>query len=394
MSYLPRNVIQLAWLLLMLLSPMTTIYSASSYIWLEEPTETTFPHRATWDNLRGKDAPSVIRKSRESGLSATYAFTVTAPGGKFNLWGRAFDPQWSSPARWRLDDGPWQTWEPGAVVDQEIADRIRVMQWRRWGGVTLTPGEHQLQLELTGPRKTGDMSYFVLDALLLVKGDFEPKGKRSPEEMLAFEQAVIKEKLSQLGEDSSDYAAQVTAIVKTAKDADLQTVTDDLRQLDAVIDRALEAKAVVAGNQDERLSGRAESVTLNGRTLKLSTQWSLPFEGKLWVGILHGDALYSTSVTEVSHGDQHDLSVDLPEGLPSGTLTVISVPVGLPMGKALRVDFNSPAQTGAVVMKPASCLLPLDPSLLSPPPFPFFPSFPQAPPSSFHPPFPFPSPVV
>ncbi|MDP0495735.1 MAG: hypothetical protein Q7Q73_05955 [Verrucomicrobiota bacterium JB024] len=340
-------------LALLLLSPLPVLSAASSYVWLEEPAQTNFPQQLSWDNLRGGDAPAVIRKSQADSLQIAYAFDVLTPGGEFNLWGRAFDPQWSSPARWRIDEGAWQTWEPGPAVDRQIANKIHVIEWRRWGSVQLAPGEHRLEIELTGPRKTGDMRYFVLDALLLLKGDFVPKGTESPDELVAGEQAVVKVKLSQL-KDTGDYAAQADAYAREAQDEDLAKGLDGFRKLNASLDRALEAKAVVAGNQDKRLSGRAESVAVKGHTLELSTQWSLPFEGKLWVAILQGDALYCAEVKQVPLGAKHAFSVELPRGIPSGELTVIAVPVGQPMARALRAEFDSPFEAGSPVMKPAS----------------------------------------
>jgi hypothetical protein len=352
--YPAKNLSWSVLLLLPLLSPLLALAAPASYVWLEEPSQTNFPEVAPWDNLRGHRAPAITRSSDEDVIAIAYELDVPAPGGEFNVWGRTYDPSWSSSARWRVDGGAWQDWQPGPRVDRQVANKVFAMEWHRWGSLSLAPGGHKLELELTGPRPKGDIRFFVLDALLLVKGDFVPQGTLSPEELLAQELEVVDLKLQVLGDAGLGYREEVAAAVRLAQDEDLARGLDRFRTLNAEIDRSLESKALVERNQSARLSGRVDQAIVTGNTLKLDTQWSRPFEGNIWIGILQDEALYEVSVVSVPSGSKHTLTVALPAGLPVGTLSAVCVPIGAKLAKAAQEFFTSPAQPGQQVVKPSS----------------------------------------
>ncbi|MDR1279223.1 MAG: hypothetical protein LBK99_00180, partial [Opitutaceae bacterium] len=144
----------------------------SSFVWLETPQSTNFPDTVRRSILSEGKAPgvtSVKDVSRPASFFVEYAFEANGPGGGFELWGYSYDPGWSSPARWRIDNGAWQNWSPGPAADRQVSGKTFVMQWHRWGQVELPPGPHRLRVELTGPRPQGGVPFFVLDALLLAR---------------------------------------------------------------------------------------------------------------------------------------------------------------------------------------------------------------------------------
>jgi hypothetical protein len=174
-------------LFLILLSPLRA--GEPPILWIEKPARTNFPNFATWEILSEQKAPAVMNVKDASVADSffiEYEFFVPEPGGRYTIWGRTYDPGWSSPARWRLDEKPWQEWKPGPRADRVVALKTYVMEWHPWteAPVELAPGSHSLRLELTGVRPHGDIPYFVLDAIVLAQGDFFPRGATKPDNIV------------------------------------------------------------------------------------------------------------------------------------------------------------------------------------------------------------------
>lgn len=171
--------------LIPLLSLSFPILCFAETFWLEKPSSTNFPDSANWEILSEEKAPAVMNvrdPTRSESFFIEYQVRVPQGGGDYKIWGRSYDPNWSSPARWRIDEEEWQEWRPKKAFDRKIFRGTFVVQWHPWteDPIHLTEGVHRLRLELTGPRKRGDIPFFVLDVLVFTNEEFIPDGSHKP----------------------------------------------------------------------------------------------------------------------------------------------------------------------------------------------------------------------
>lgn len=107
--------------------------------------------------------------------------TITVPAeGTWHLYVRKF---WKhGPFKWRFDDQPWTdlTKDGTVLLDSEgLGQQHQTISWVGLGKVTLSKGEHRLEVE--GLEAGGA---FVLDCFVLTPTPFDPMGLRKPGEKL------------------------------------------------------------------------------------------------------------------------------------------------------------------------------------------------------------------
>lgn len=333
--------------LLLLFPVLACAAPSASFVWVETPSSTNFPNTQRWSILSEGQAPGVTQvrdASLASSFFAEYVLDVPAPGGRFDLWGRSYDPNWSSPARWRIGDGPWTTWTPGPVADRQVAERTYAMQWHRWGEVELPPGPHRLRVELTGLRKRGDIPYFVLDALLLARGEFTPAGDARPDAVVRQRLEVIRAKAQPLGEAGAPLVAEAEALASRALESDLGALAE-LARVEAGIGRRLDVARIIEANKTGAIHGKVGAVVLEGRSLSIPVTWSRPLgDARVWIGFLQNRALYADRVVQAgARGREETYRLELPDALPAGHLTLEIVPIGEPTATAAAGSVTVPA---------------------------------------------------
>ncbi|WP_043586886.1 hypothetical protein, partial [Geminisphaera colitermitum] len=292
--------------------------SPATFIWLEKPSATNFPDSPNWDILSEKRAPAVMNvkdASRSSSFFIEYTFTVPPPSpravapdsaARWQLWARNYDPNWSSPARWRIDDTPWQTWQPGPSVHRAVFNKTFVMQWHPWTTtpLELTPGEHRIRIELTGTRKRGDIPFFVLDALLLTRGDFTPKGADKPDAIIEQHQQLSRALATRLpADEAATFNTRATDIARRALTDNLGAFSE-YASLNDEINRAIERQTLIATNTQTTLHGKITAIQLTPPDpsavppppprLTFTATWNRTWTGtQLWLGFTQNRALYA-----------------------------------------------------------------------------------------------------
>ena len=129
---------------------------AAAPIRQDQPARTNFNATHNWTTASaGKAAALIPNRPIPDQPFFEYRFDCPAPGN-YRVWGRTFDPKWSSPGRWRIDGGEWREWKPQARVDREVFQRNFPLDWCLWGEAELEAGPHLLRFEATGKRPRGD----------------------------------------------------------------------------------------------------------------------------------------------------------------------------------------------------------------------------------------------
>ncbi len=311
--------------------------SAGPYLWLEKPENSNFNHRLDWPILTEKHAIGVFPGGNlPEKPEFQFRFTVTK-AGKYALWGRTFDPRWSSPGRWRLDAGEWKTWQPGECVSREVYNKTFAIQWHRWGELELAPGEHTLEFEVTGKRRHGDYFYFILDALLFTADpDWVPGGNRTPLE----EAAKLRDELKRS-------PAALRAYELAPHDL------DGLRRLRQLKEEAEKAAVRSAAPVAELLHGKVTSLSLDDREFKLEVEWDRPRSGSSWVGVTQDGALYAWHCAETTEKSRKQaIAFPRPAALPAGRLAVTVIPLGEPW--AVTVPKSCFVAAGEAAARPSS----------------------------------------
>ena len=91
---------------------------AAAPIWQDQPARTNFNATHNWTTASaGKAAALIPNRPIPDQPFFEYRFDCPAPGN-YRVWGRTFDPKWSSPGRWRIDGGEWREWILQARVDR------------------------------------------------------------------------------------------------------------------------------------------------------------------------------------------------------------------------------------------------------------------------------------
>ena len=259
---------------------------AAAPIRQDQPARTNFNATHNWTTASaGKAAALIPNRPIPDQPFFEYRFDCPAPGN-YRVWGRTFDPKWSSPGRWRIDGGEWREWKPQARVDREVFQRNFPLDWCLWGEAELEAGPHLLRFEATGKRPRGDYYYFVQDALLLTDDpDFRPAGRFSPAEQEA--QRKGAEQLAALPDDGK--------------------------------------KAL--------LSLRVEKLRCEAGKLHFTAVMNRPFKGRLLAAFTRGGTLYAVVPLEADGRNRTtEFELDLPSGLPAGKLKLYLFPLGTPFG--------------------------------------------------------------
>ncbi len=304
---------------------------AQPYVWQEKPSEGNFNTVIDWPILTGKNAVALMPDQPvPANPFVEFSFQVKT-SGEYYIWGRTFDPAWSSPGKWRIDSGSWRAWKPEASVYREVWNGSLPLDWCCWGKVILATGEHKLRLELTGKRPAGDFYYFIFDALLLTQdGEYRPEGHMCPADEINAVVNTVKAEAAKISDPKQrdEIARQTKAIAANAADDydgifELKKIARDL-----IPKRNNDNAEIVA---DDMLHGRVE--TVNCKDGKVSWQLVLnrPWAGKYWVGFLQDNALYAVYCGE-SKNESRTVrgEMPLPAGLPGGRVVVRFVPLDTP----------------------------------------------------------------
>jgi len=301
----------------------------TSHLWLKKPKSTDFNAVANWLGLVGGRAPAnmpVGSNQPKEQAFAEYDFELPPPGGRLALMGRTFDPKWSSPARWRVDQEPWQAWDPGPLLNREVANKIFPLQWHQWGEVELTPGKHTLRVETLGKRARGDYPYFVLDVLMLSRGTYAPQGAKTPADAVAEKLEILSAKARTLP-NAAAFGAKAKTIAEEVLSTDLSAF-DKFETLADEIDGEVEVQRLLEISRRPQLHGKLTAATLEAdRTVVLETDWNASFKGKVWIGFFQGTALYATVMQKVDNARNHVMSFALPANLPAGKIRIACIPV-------------------------------------------------------------------
>lgn len=333
---------------------LTSVSYSETFIWLETPSRTNFKSTAAWSILSHGNAPAVMPDAPVDDPSfVEYAFEVADAQGPMTLWARTFDPAWSSPARWRIDDGAWQKWTPGDVADMQVENGTFRMDWRTFGTVTLSAGKHTLRIETHGKRAHGDYPYFVLDAVLLTRGAYTPRGAVAPATEIAARVASIQTQAKTLGDSSATFVARAKNIADRATHQTLDAMAE-FDRLDEDVTMAVAARAAYDKPAVAPLHGKIVSATLSGGTLRIVSEWNRAFEGAVWIGFTQEQALYAAETITLKRATSQTFDVKLPTNLPVGTITVQLVPIGQPTMVCPQASFALPADRANAQARPSA----------------------------------------
>ena len=321
--------------------------SAASYIWLEKPQQTNFNINVRWPILSGKHAMGLMPdQGKQPFPEATpfvqYRFTIPRQAGPYTLWMRTFDPKGSSPARWRIDEQDWQDWQPGPPVDREVFRNNFPMSWHPIATLDLPAGEHTITLQALGNRLHGTYPYFVIDAVFLCKGDFQPAGSLSPQQRMDQATKQLQDKLVGLSQiQATSWQQQADQLVKQANASDLSAMSQ-LDELSKKLDTYLRVQAQL--NADINfLHGTVNQVDFADGTLKVQTQWNRPWQGEAWIGLAHQGALYQAWVVSSQTTDRKQAwDVPVTRALPGMGMQVLVVPMTQPTSVFARGEWQVP----------------------------------------------------
>ena len=290
--------------------------AAAPYVWLERLESCNFNQSLDWPVLTGKQAAAVFPGGKEIPAVPEFRFRFSAPqAAVYQLWGRTFDPKWSSPGRWRIDSGEWREWKPGKAVSRVVFNKNFPIEWHSWGDMRLDAGEHTLEFEVTGKRAHGDYVYFILDALALSSdAEYVPEGNLS----VAEEADTLFEAVK--GRPGAEAAHRLAA-----------TDVDGLRQLRRMKLEAERSELRSTAPDQELLHGKVVSLELDNREFRLEVEWDRPRSGRYWVGVTQDGALYAWHAGESeSAARKLRIAFPRPEKLPAGRLSVTVVPLDDP----------------------------------------------------------------
>ena len=314
-------------------------------IWLKNPTETNFNAVHNWSTANSGRATALIPdQPLPEKPFFEYRFECREPG-IYRIWGRTFDPAWSSVGRWRIDDGPWREWKPGESVDREVFQNNFPLDWCLWGEAELAAGPHTIRYEATGRRPHGDYYYFVQDALLLSADPaFRPAGKFSPAETAAELLRQI-EKNAALTETAAgqEQRNREAAALAQAAEHDHEALVK-LQRLASTLEKAAAAATPDDGSK-VLLSLRIENVRLEGTKLHFTMVTNRPFAGRMMGAFMRDEVLYAVVPFEADGaGRSSEQVLELPSGLPSGTIKFYAFPLETPFGYGTPGAFTTVAE--------------------------------------------------
>lgn len=309
---------------------------AEPWIWLKNPDKTNFNAPVSWVGASGGKA-AALRPDRNLPDKPFFEYHFNcASAGKYRVWGRTFDPAWSSPGRWRIDGKEWQKWTPAKRVDRIVTGKHFPLDWCSWGEIELTAGPHVLRFEPQGKRPYGDYAYFVQDSLLITKDlAYKPSGKIPGPELAA----ELKGKIEKLTGNGSHEAKTAERLVReSVSDSSalkkLQKMEEELRR-----DRTTLPKD---DGQALLLNFYLEKVRQNGGKIEFHLTSDIPFSGKLLVLFLKDNALYAVLPYEMKKPAKRlAFSEKMPKGLPSGKIEVTVYPLHTPFGSVESGSFQN-----------------------------------------------------
>lgn len=318
--------------------------TAAPCIWLKQPNQTNFNATHNWSTASsGRAAALIPNRPLPDNPFFEYRFECRTPG-TYRIWGRTFDPKWSSAGRWRIDEGAWRPWQPGERVDREVFQKTFPLDWCPWGEAELGAGSHTIRFEATGKRPQGDYHYFVQDALLLSADPaFRPAGKFSPAESAA---ALLRQMEKSAALSHDPLPEEAAALAREA--AHDLTALAKLRQLVSKLEKTATATTPDDGTKP-LLSLRVENLRLEDKILRFTMISNRPFAGKLLAAFLRDEVLYAVVPFETDGtGRSAEITLRVPEGLPPGKLKLHAFPLEIPFGYGEPAPFTLPAAEGAV----------------------------------------------
>lgn len=172
----------------------TTSPAAPVYVWweAEHAVSTNFPRRSAFSVntfpqtahlLSGGDWLSVDSFPANLTIRPFAKYTIDVPeDGEYAFYVRKF---WlHGPFRWRFDDGEWRLLgRDVTLLDDTPLRQFVNANWVAMGTVSLTRGPHSFEFELV-PEEGRDTFVAGVDAFLLTKTPFVPRGSLKPGEKL------------------------------------------------------------------------------------------------------------------------------------------------------------------------------------------------------------------
>jgi len=324
-----------------------------SFVWLEKPQEHNFNTNVNWATATEKSATGVMPNAPVP-ENPYFQYTFDLPAdGRYILWGRTFDPAWSSPARMKIDNGEWTEFKPESRVDRQVFNKSFPLDWCKWTALDLKQGSHTLRMELTDKRKAGGYYYFVIDSLVLTT---EPEYQPAGGETIGQQIAAAKDELSQILILMSDDAFR-EAMQKRIEQI-LAAGDNDYRKREnlKLMKKALENK--IENGAKKKLSRLLHGVVNNlAITEKVSFDLSCNLEtaGDLWVGIMQEDALYAATVIHTGNLKKSQrVEFDTPAGLPTGLLDVRCVVLNEPAAHVVNASTVYHPDSAQPVVKPSA----------------------------------------
>jgi hypothetical protein len=339
----------------LLVLALSAAAAPTSYIRFEQPSESTFGASVRWSILSGKQAIAlhpVPGKPTPNEADARYDIEVP-DGGEYTFWLRTYDPKWSSPAKWRFNDGEWQDLKPLEVTGTAVESGVFRMDWLRLGTVALTKGAHTLSVHVAGKRPQNDYPFFVIDVGLLVRGDgYTPKGIGDPAQDVREQIERAREQVRKSGlADTTKLLTHLDEIQRGCL-ADRLSRLQELAPLQQEIALALAREDLVRPPLIPPLHGTVTEVKIKDAQLRIATRWSQPLAGRVWVGLVQEGALYAGRTGDLS-GDG-TIALPLPNGLPAGPLACHVVPLGQVLRKAAIGTLVVPPELAAAAPVPSA----------------------------------------
>ena len=170
-----------------------------SFVWLEGEAPSSISPSTITPNIAGWGHPEYLSGGKwlqisiasadidkqvpDSGIVLTYNFHSDSAGSR-KLWDRIGYEYVRSAFDWRIDSGPWSTVQPTTnTIDlMELQDWNEVA-WLNLGTVTITTGDHTLQIRLPKSQDSKGIANRILyasDAICLADSTFRPNSKYKP----------------------------------------------------------------------------------------------------------------------------------------------------------------------------------------------------------------------
>ncbi len=328
---------------------ITAGLTAAPYIWMDKTSKNNFNITFSWPITNGRKSIA-LKPDRPLPPDPYFEYEFSCEtAGEYVIWGRTFDPNWSSPGRWKVDEGEWQEWQPGPRVNRQVHDKTNPLDWCRWGSIQLGAGTHTLRFEPTGKRKRGDYYYFLQDALLLTPdAHYKPAGGESPLQSAEKLNAEIAAKAATIEDTAArnQFLARAEDAMKIAR-ADL----DGIVRLKNILSDMDGKKDLPDDGRQPLLNGRVENVSVDNGTVAFKVVFNAPWSGNYLLFFTRDEVLYhAAKMSAAIESRELSATCPLPAGLPAGTISLYVIPLNVKSVVPTPKAFENAAGSNARAM--------------------------------------------